>query len=239
MFKKNKIIERKELIQPFLSGHYQQHNIARLRHLESLELDLRNKKVLEFGSGIGDHSIFYLHKGCEVVASDARIELVEYLKDRLAIDCIVFDAEKDLYKLKDLPSFDIIHCYGILYHLSNPKPFLESISSKANLLLLETCVSPDHCEYGPHIVQENKKDPTQAISGMGCRPVRKWIFDVLKDKFNYVYLPKTQPNHPEFPKIWTEMDKQESNGLIRAVFIASQIELLNENLTERIIDVFD
>src|SRR5690242_1107048 len=52
----------------FLSPAYQQHNVARLQHLDSLGLPVCGKRVLELGAGVGDHTIFYLHRNCKVLA---------------------------------------------------------------------------------------------------------------------------------------------------------------------------
>ncbi len=60
----------------FLSKHYQMHNVARLSHLESLGLPINGKSVMEFGAGIGDHTFYYLTKGCRMVTTDVRSELV-------------------------------------------------------------------------------------------------------------------------------------------------------------------
>jgi len=55
----------------FLSYHYQRHNQRRLEHLASLGLDIAGCTVLEVGAGIGDHTSFFLDRGCEVVTSDS------------------------------------------------------------------------------------------------------------------------------------------------------------------------
>lgn len=233
MFWKKKKVQDLNHILPFLRDDYQQHNVARLSHLESLNLSLNNRTVLELGSGIGDHTLFYLYKGCKVVASDGRTELVKYIRNRLGIECLELDVENDLSKLNDLPKFDIIHCYGLLYHINNPEEFLQNIAKKTDLLLLETCVSPDSAPYGPNFIEESKKDPTQAKSGLGCRPTRQWIIDELKRQFNFIYFPKSQPDHPEFPKDWTSLSPS-GNALIRVVFIAANNELNNEKLTNNL-----
>lgn len=219
------------ILNSFLDPHYQQHNVARLCHLESLGLDLKNKKVLEFGAGIGDHTIYYLFKNCNILPTDARPELVEFINNRFGIRAEVFDAEKDLGKLEEFGYFDIIHCYGILYHLSNPDKFIEAVSSIGETLLLETCVSPDHLAVDAHYVKENQENLTQAESGIGCRPSRKWVDKELKKYFEFVYYPKTQPDHFEFPLNW---NNQPEIDLIRAIFIASNVEIFNSNLTKEI-----
>ena len=43
----------------FDQTHYHEINDARLRHLESLKLDLTNKKSIELGAGVGDLSHFF------------------------------------------------------------------------------------------------------------------------------------------------------------------------------------
>jgi hypothetical protein len=230
---KNSINYNKKLkiLDSFLSPHYQQHNVARLCHLESLGLDLNNKKVLEFGAGIGDHTVYYLFKNCNVLPTDARPELVEIIKNRFGIRAEVLNAENDLQKLEGFEYFDVIHCYGVLYHLNNPDKFINSISSIGNILLLETCVSPDHLPVNVYYIKENHKNITQAVSGIGCRPSRKWIENELKKNYEFVYYPKTQPDHLEFPLNWNNLPEK---SLIRAIFIASHAEINNSNLTTEI-----
>lgn len=215
----------------FLSKHYQLHNVARLKHLDSLGLDLYGKTVIEFGAGIGDHTYFYLLKNCTVFSTDARTELVEFIKNRFGNKTMVLNIENEIDRIKRLPKFDIIHCYGILYHICNPEEFLRSLKGKGSLLLLETCVLTDFIPSSNYFVDEDNSDPTQAFGGKGSRPTREWIFKLLKEIFPYVYVPKTQPDHPEFPKDWMKDYSRLQKDLIRAVFIASEKELFQHSLT--------
>lgn len=215
----------------FLSKQYQMHNVARLSHLESLGLPINGKSVIEFGAGIGDHTFYYLTKGCRMVTTDVRSELVEFIKKRFDVEAFIINAETDMDKIRKFDKCDIVHCYGLLYHIKNPEEFLHSLNDKCDLLLLETCVSHDLRPDGEHIVSEDIENPTQAISGHGCRPTRRWIYNVLKAKFPFVYFPKTQPDHPEFPLNWG-IEMEDRIKLIRAVFIASLKDLgHNPNLT--------
>lgn len=232
-------LDEHKILKSFLNPHYQQHNVARLQHLDSLGLDLNNKTVLEFGAGIGDHSLFYLYKNCKVIATDGRPELVEFIKTRLNIDARVLDAELQLTEIGELPKVEIIHCYGFLYHISNPQQFIEAIKNKCDLLVLETCVSSDEKEIDPHVVSEVKSHLSQATSGMGCRPSRKWLEKVLRDNFSYVYFPKTQPKHPEFKNDWTKPLADTGNNYVRAVFIASAKPIDNKKLTTQLPVIYE
>lgn len=216
----------------FLDKKYQLHNIARLSHLDSLGLNLRKRRVIEIGAGVGDHTYYYLIKDCFVIATDGRPELVDFIKRRFGVNGFVLDVEKQLDEVLRMEKVDIIHCYGLLYHIQNPAEFIIALKGKCDLLLLETCVSHDFRDSGAHIISEDSTNPTQAISGLGCRPTRRWIATNLSESFPFVYLPRTQPNHPEFPTDWSE-PMEDRSSLIRAVFIASANPLNeNENLTD-------
>jgi hypothetical protein len=216
----------------FWTPAYQKHNVARLQHLESLGLAINNKTVIEFGAGVGDHTLFYLWKNCQVIPTEARQDLVDFIQHRFGIDALQLDIENDLAKIKLLQTVDIIHCYGFLYHISNPNEFLEAIVDTSQLLLLESCVSDDYQLEGVYLTNEVKENLTQATSGTGCRPTRSWIFNKLKQLYPYVYMPTTQPKHQEFPINW--VDLKSPDHLIRAVFIASKNRLKSPYLIEEI-----
>lgn len=118
----------------FLEREYQRHTVARLAHLDSLNLPIRGKRVLEVGAGIGEHTLFYLHRECEVVVTDGRPELVQFIRNRLAVTTHVLDVETELDKLTTLGTFDILHCYGLLYHIANPEEFLRHTAQVTNWL---------------------------------------------------------------------------------------------------------
>jgi hypothetical protein len=218
---------------PFLSANYQRINVARLQHLDYLGLAGTNKTVVDLGAGVGDHSLYYLFHNHSVLAVEGRQELVSFIGERLGIRSTQIDFESDLGKMPDLGKFDIIHCFGLLYHLSNPKDFIHSLKGLGNLLFMETCVSADDSADPVNLIKEDKLNSTQAISGTGCRPTRQWVFDTLKEVFPFVYIPLTQPKNEQFPVSWTT--PMQGSGNKRAVFIASTGELDNEKLTSNLV----
>jgi hypothetical protein len=216
---------------PFRSDHYVRHNQRRQEHLASLGLALDRRSVLEFGSGIGDHTTFFLDRNCAVCATEGRPELYDILRERYPqIRTELIDLEHPDEAFHGV--FDIVYAYGVLYHVGDPARALAYMSKRCGeLLLLETCVSPGD-DLSINLVPEEKERASQAISGTGCRPTRRWIFEQLLTEFVHVYATVTQPWHAEFPTDW---DAIPSDGtLTRAVFVASRKPLDLPTLTSEL-----
>lgn len=153
----------------FHSIFYLRHNARRQEHLATLGLDLGNKSVLEVGAGIGDHTQFFLDRGCKVLCTEPRGENLDVIRQRFGSNPNVTVDHLDLDG--DLPAeahqYDVVYCYGVLYHLSRPAEALAWMCDRAvDLLLLETCVSYSG-EDEPFLVSERASSPSQAITGTG------------------------------------------------------------------------
>lgn len=210
----------------FRTYEYQRHNQRRQEHLASLELPLAGRSVLEVGAGVGDHTSFFLDRGCTVTTTEGRPENVGRLRARFpALDVRLLDLDPP----PDVPvPADVVYCYGLLYHLGDPEPALRYLASCAGaLLLLETCVSYGD-EESVNVVEEPKASPSQAVSGRGCRPTRPWIWARLLESFEHVYATTTQPWHEQFPLDWTVAPAD--GRLTRAVFVGSRQPLDNPQL---------
>jgi hypothetical protein len=213
----------------FHNQHYRSHNSARLHHLASLNLPLSDRSVLEPGAGIGDHTLFYLERGCHVTAIEPRPENCAAFRKHLERVTPGASArwqliQGDVYQADTLGAFNIIHCYGLLYHLAKPGPALRMLAAHCDdILVLETCVSFGD-EPLENIVFEPKEDLSQAVEGIGSRPTRPWVWRVLQECFPHVYTTATQPNHPEFPTDWRRPEAHHQ-PLSRAVFIGARHRL--------------
>jgi hypothetical protein len=229
--------QRIAILTTFFSPNYQKHNLARLTHLQGLGLELQGKRVLEVGAGVGDHTLFYIYQGCMVLPTDARPELVAFIQERLGIEARLLDVDREPERLRELGTFDILHCYGLLYHLSNPRAFLTNAAMVTGQILLETCVTHPS-RYSTEqkeipLSAENAQNPSQAVHGLGCRPTREWVFKTLKECFPYTYCPTTQPRHSEFPLSWEARDQPQAE-LTRAIFVASHQPISSSNLVDRL-----
>jgi SAM-dependent methyltransferase len=214
----------------FQSVEYLRHTQRRQEHLATLGLPLAGRSVFEVGAGIGDHTSFFLDRGCEVVVTEARPRNVRVLRQRLpGVDVRQLD-------LDDPPAgFDVsaqvTYCYGTLYHLGRPAEALEFMAARTeDMLLLETCVSPGDGD-DVKLVPEQRSKPSQSVHGRGCRPTRRWVWNRLTALFDHVYVTRTQPWHEEFPLDW---EAAPGPGLTRSVFVASRRPLELPTLVDHV-----
>ena len=225
----NRVITPKQV---FHAEFYLKHNSKRQEHLASLNLPIeKGMTVFETGAGIGDHTKFFVDKGCVVTPTEGRrenwLELRKVYPNAIQLDLEnPAEGEKKMAK-----SYDIVYCYGTLYHVGKPLEAIDYMSKKAGkYLFLETCVTQgDHEDIG--LCKEAVFDPSQSLSGVACRPTRPWIVNRLKERFKYVYITVTQPNHYEFPEDWSTVPK---TPLYRSVFVASREPIENKLLTDKI-----
>jgi hypothetical protein len=215
-----------EILARFHSESYREINARRLEHLAALRLPLSNSTVLQVGAGIGDLAPFFTARGCTVTLTEGRLENLEVLR-RLHPGLEAFQLDLDQPDSSFAARFDVVFCYGTLYHLARPAEAIEYMAERCNaMLLVETCVSFG-VEPRMHQVTE-RAEPDQALHGVGSRPTRSWVHQQLRRHFEFVYLPTIQPAHPEFPTDWTG---EQPTMLTRAIFVASRRALDNPSLT--------
>ncbi len=222
---------KKRFMNEFRDSHYIRHNQRRQEHLASLGLPIEGRSVLELGAGIGDHTTFFIDRNCSICVSDGRQELYEIIRERYSwMRTELLDLERPDPAFQD--KYEIVYAYGLLYHLQKPASALETMAYWcSDMLLLETAVSPLD-DVGENLVAERSEYGSQAVSGTGSRPSRKWVFEKLKTLFPYVYVTQTQPWHPEFPLDWD--NPPVDTGYTRAVFVASRTPLILPTLSPQI-----
>ena len=185
----------------FQDPYYKDINRRRQEHLASLRLPLANRSVLELGSGPGDHTPFFLERGCAVLVTDGRDVIVEALKSRyphLPVAKIDLD--------RPPPRFfaaDVVYSYGLLYHLENPGQGIDWMAAHTRSMLLLSTVVSFGAQSALRHTDEDAVILSQSMHGVASRPTRRWVFDRLRMAFSYVYMPVTQPSHPSFPLDWS------------------------------------
>jgi Methyltransferase domain len=190
---------------------------------------LADQTVLEVGAGIGDHTSFFLDRDCIVTVTEAQEQNLAILRERYP-DLDVRQLDLNAPPPEPMTA-DVVYCYGTLYHLQRPATAIAWMAQSAKrMLLLETCVAAGDADE-VHPFEEIAGNPDNAMSGLGCRPTRRWIRRELAAAFAHVYVPLTQPWHEEFPLDWSRRELADET-LIRAVFIASHQPIANPQLTE-------
>ena len=205
-------------------------NQARLAHLETLGLLLAGKRVLDAGCGVGHHAEFYVERGCTVVCIDGRSENIAVLRSRHpGIEAHVANVERD--DLGTYGRFDIIHCYGLLYHLENPAAALRNLAAVCNDAMIVETIVCDHALPVLRLADETKSS-NQALSGLGCRPSPAFMAMVLnRIGFRFVYGAKHPPDHEDFHFNWRgNGDDRRDDRNLRCVFVASRRELETDSL---------
>jgi len=203
---------------------------ARMKHLDSLGLPLSRRTVLDVGAGVGHLAQYFVKLGSEVTCVDGRQSNIDRLRELYpGLRSQACDVQTE--SLEGLGSFDIVFCYGLLYHLESPVPALRHIAAVCKeLLLLETQV----CDSVLPILrlgQENSSSD-QALTGFGGRPSPSYVVMVLRHLgFPHVYAPKVPPDHPDFRFHWAGFGATGKGGhSTRCIFVASREKLKNERL---------
>jgi SAM-dependent methyltransferase len=205
-------------------------NDARMRAIESLGLDLEGKRVLDVGSGPGHFSPLYTSRGCEVVAIDGRPDnIAECQRQYPLVRGVVGDVQT--FELSTLGRFDLIHCFGLLYHLENPIAALRNMFSVCDgVLLLETIVMD--ASRPVLAIEDESKTVNQALAGIGCRPSPTFVTLALnRVGFRHVYGLAEPPDHEDFRCEWLDDGAWQRDGHpIRSVFVASSRSLTQSRL---------
>ena len=190
-------------------------NSRRLEHLATLGLPLNNRRVLEVGAGIGDHSSFYIDRKCKITITEGRVDNVEYIKNVYPQEDIrILDMDNPV--LPDGEKWETIHCYGLLYHLNFPGKAIAFLAKRCeSFMVLETIAHDNDIDVTR--AEEPKDIQQNSLSGLCYRFSKTWVLKQLQANFKYVYTTKTHPYHRDFPRI-------------RGIFIASHVEIINNNL---------
>jgi hypothetical protein len=220
----------------FLQPRARDINAARLAHLAALDLPLEGKSVLEVGAGIGLLSPFFEERGCKLLSTEGRAEnLAQLQRGSPSREVRQVDLEVPA-QITALGHFDIVFCYGTLYHVSTPAETLQALGAVSDMILLETCVTPG-TTLAINLLDE-MRTPNQAMSGTGCRPTRPWLMAELRNHWGNGYVTVSQPDHPDYPTDWRGLPEHPvPNRLTRAVFVGSRQPLDLPTLTTSMPDI--
>ena len=205
-------------------------NHARLEHLASLGLSLQGRRVLDVGCGVGYLARFFVERECSVTGVDGREANLAVLRRRHpGVETRLVDLDRQT--LEPLGGFEVVFCYGLLYHLENPVAGLRSMAAVCEeLFLLETLVC-DRAEPVMVLVDEPRVH-NQALGQLGSRPSPSYVVMALnRVGFPFIYAPREPPHHPDFRFAWrNDFSIAHDGHNLRCIFVASRHRLNNPQL---------
>ena len=100
--------------------------------LDDLAINLKNKSVLDAGAGIGAFIDEYQKRGAKVTAVDISDTATKILKKNYPkvitkispLETLTFSPKKTFY---------IVHCFDVLYHITDSKMWVKSVKNLAKL----------------------------------------------------------------------------------------------------------
>jgi SAM-dependent methyltransferase len=223
---KTALYRRSEPFWSFLDPNSLAINEARIDHLRSLELPLTGKSVLEVGAGIGLLTGYFEEQGCRMLSTDARPENLAEITRRYPHRKVARLDLEHPEEVAALGRFDVVFCYGTLYHLGTPEAALRALSEVSDMILVESSLS---AQDGAAVIGvEESSALNQAFSRRGSRPTRAWVLAKLAEFWGHGYISLTQPSHVEFPLDWAVKSSAPNT---RAVFVGSKAPLTHPLLS--------
>lgn len=151
--------------------------------LEKAMSSFNNTTILDFGCGVGSHSIYAAEKGARVDMLDVDGPLYNYAKFRVRarklskVTCLPVDAKLPLNY------YHAVLCMDVLEHVADPIEKLQAIINALRIsgkLLLEvsTVVCPEHGHFAQS-VNAWKKHSARLIA-KHLQPIQKFIYARVK-----------------------------------------------------------
>jgi SAM-dependent methyltransferase len=167
------------------------------RLLAELRVSLGLKTAVDVGCGLGYFSGFLKSLGLDVTAIDGRQQNVEEAQRRNPdIRFLRFDAEDPA--IRSLGKFDLVFCFGLLYHLENPFLAIRNLHAMTGKLLLgEGVIFPgDAPTMG--LVDEFALDD-QGLNHIAFYPTEACLQKMSYCAgFRFVYRLTTPPDHVDY-----------------------------------------
>jgi SAM-dependent methyltransferase len=159
--------------------------------------DLRLRTALDLGCGVGYFSSLLQDLGLQVTAVDARAENIAEARSRFpGIDFRVADAEDA--SVAGLGTFDLVLCFGLLYHLENPIRAIRNVHALTGKLLLLESMAVDE-EQPFFLLLDEPEGEDQSLRAVSCYPSEGAMIKMAyRAGFPHVYRFRELPNHDDF-----------------------------------------
>lgn len=210
----------------FDARHYETLNKSRADIVSDLLSETREQLNLrtaaDIGCGLGDFSKFLSDLGLQVLGVDGREGNVA--EARLRFTDIIFRTEnvEDL-PVKEMGTFDLVLCFGLLYHLENPFRAIRNLYAlTSTILMVEGMCAPSN-QPTMDLLDEGA-DEDQGLTYVAFYPSESCLIKMLyRSGFPFVYLFKNLPADERYTStIWRKRE--------RTILVASKVALASPNL---------
>ncbi len=185
----------------FDQHHYELLNRARGEVVSHLLADFTRKlnlqTAIDVGCGFGHFSGLLKSLGLEVTAVDGRKENVEEARRRNPhIRIHQYNAEDPA--LTAVGRFDVVLCFGLLYHLENPFLAIRNLGRMTGrILLIESVIFPGE-EPIMGLIDEHRHED-QGLNHIAFYPTEACLIKMLyRVGLPSVYTLSRKPDHPEY-----------------------------------------
>jgi SAM-dependent methyltransferase len=185
----------------FDNENYAQFSQARTNLLQTFLPELRRQLVLstalDVGCGTGFFSGFLRDSAFRVSALDGRKENVAEAQRRVEnVDFRQADIEDP--SLPTLGTFDLVLCFGLLYHLENPFRAIRNLFAlTGKVLIMESMCVPDESTL-LYLMDEGKLED-QGLNYVAFYPSEGCLIKMMwRAGFPFVYRFRNLPDHDQF-----------------------------------------
>jgi FkbM family methyltransferase len=193
------------------------------RMVNQLKPALNLSTALDAGCGVGFFGKILQDAGLSVRAFDGRIENVEEARSRFPQ--VSFErGNVENPDIRKLGQFDLVLCFGLLYHLENPFLAIRNLYAlTGKCLLLESMCFPGEDPWMLLREEPNRED--QSLTDVAFYPTEGGLVKMLyRAGFTWVYRVSTLPDHDDFRET-LEHERR------RTVLVVSKIALQLPELT--------
>ena len=165
--------------------------------LSNLQEKLELRSAADIGCGVGYFSVFLQEMGFDVVGIDGREENVKEARRRypqIRFDCGNLEDPAILSQ----GSFDLVFCFGLLYHLENPLLAIRNLLGLTNkALLLESMCAPGDQPW--MLLRDEPRVEDQSLTDVAFYATESCLVKMLyRSGFSAVYRLAVLPNHSDF-----------------------------------------
>jgi FkbM family methyltransferase len=178
-------------------------------------LDLRT--ALDVGCGVGHFSTFLRDMGFQVTGVDGRAENVTEAQKRYP-NIPFYIANVEDSSIAHLGKFDLVLCFGLLYHLENPFAAMRNLYAlTTKVLLIESATVPE--QRSVLILRDEVQSEDQGLHFIAFYPSESAIVKMCyRSGFPFVYRFLKLPDHEDFhASVWRQR--------VRTMLVASHLPL--------------